>query len=121
MVEGRAVETVGREEVTVGRLVTVGREVVGRDVVGRELLVLGLLIDREELLLGLLTDRDEVEGREDPREREPLEEDRAVDWEPRELPDEPLLCADARSVASRKARTRTGRKTIRRVRMGISG
>ena len=110
MVEGRAVETVGREEVTVGRLVTVGREVVGRDVVGRELLV-----------LGLLTDRDEVEGREDPREREPLEEDLAVDWEPRELPDEPLLCADARSVASRKARTRTGRKTIRRVRMGISG
>ena len=71
--------------------------------------------------IGLLTDRDEVEGREDPREREPLEEDRAVDWEPRELPDEPLLCADARSVASRKARTRTGRKTIRRVRMGISG
>lgn len=114
MVEGRVVVTVGREEVTVGRLVTVGREVVGRE-------LLGLLIDREELLLGLLTDRDEVEGREDPREREPLEEDRAVDWEPRELPDEPLLCADARSVASRKARTRTGRKTIRRVRMGISG
>lgn len=117
MVEGRAGVTVGREEVAVGRLVTVGREVA----VGRDLLLLGLLIDREEVLLGRLTDRDEVEGREDPRDRDPLEEDRAVDWEPRELPEEPLLCADARSVARRKARTRTGRKTIRRVRMGITG
>lgn len=96
---GRETEVLGRETERLGR----ETELLERELLDR--LIERLALERE--VLGRLT------------ERELPPEERAVDWPPREPPEEPRRWADARSVASRKAIARAMSEKIRRLRMGF--